>query len=94
MGWNKTNWNDLMKLRWEITEAPFLHVRGKLFEEPQNGKNLTKQEYKFWNPNKMEEVEQNWKAIEKRITKNSGVSEKISEKCKREEWKKKVKLMR
>ena len=42
MGWNKTKWNDLMKLRWEITEALFLHVRGKLFEEPQNGKNVTK----------------------------------------------------
>lgn len=31
----------------------------------------------------MEEAEQNWKAIEKKITKNSGVSEKISEKCKK-----------
>ena len=62
-----------MKFTLQITKAWFLHVRGKFFEEPQNGKNSTKLENDLWNKMKRREARQNWKkkenkAIEKNIS--------------------------
>ena len=34
-----------MKFRWEFMEALFLHLREKLLEKPQTGKNSTIQEH-------------------------------------------------
>ena len=38
-----------MKFTWEITKAWFLHVKGKFFEKPHNGKNPTKEKNNSWN---------------------------------------------
>ena len=65
--------NNFMKFTLQITEAWFLHVRGKFLEELQNGKNSTKLENDLWNKMKRREARQNWKkkenkAIEKNIS--------------------------
>ena len=41
--------NNVMKFPWEITKAWFLHVKGKFFEKPHNGKNPTKEKNNSWN---------------------------------------------
>ena len=55
-----------MKFTWEITKAWFLHVKGKFFEKPQNGKNPTKLEIIYGNKMKRREARQNWKEERKK----------------------------
>ena len=58
--------NNVMKFTWEISKAWFLHVRRKLFEKLQNGKNPTKLEIIYGIKIKRREARQNWKGERKK----------------------------
>ena len=91
--------HNLMKFTWEVTKAWFLHVMGKFFEKPQNGKNPKKLEIIYGIKIKRREARQNWKEQRSNREKHYGrlrsanKNERKVEKKKKNE-KKKVKLKR
>ena len=85
--------NSLMKFISKITKAWFLHVWGKFFEKPLNGKNPMKQEKIYGIKIKCREAwqlkkkERKKKAIEKKMTETQGVSMKMTGKFKKKKEK-------